>query len=195
MRRSTQKRLPYAYVSVVVQRIGTPAVAHNCPSFRTFMRPDMLRALFSGVQIGQGGGMTDTDIENILTRTKTIAVVGFSANPARPSHYVAAYLQSQGYRVIPVNPGLAGQVHLGETVYGSLADVPDTVEMVDIFRRSDAVPAVVDESLARWPSLGCIWMQLGVIHEGAAEVARKNGTQVVMDRCPKIEIPRLSLAK
>lgn len=138
---------------------------------------------------------SDDTIERVLTGARTVAVVGFSANPDRPSHYVAAFLQGQGYRVIPVNPGLAGQSHLGETVYADLASVPDDVDMVDIFRRSEAVPDIVSEALARWPGLKSVWMQLGVMHEGAAAEAEARGVDVVMDRCPKIEIPRLGLLK
>ncbi|MBQ2260272.1 MAG: CoA-binding protein [Loktanella sp.] len=136
--------------------------------------------------------MTDDDLLRIvLERTKVIALVGASANPARPSHQVGAYLRQQGYRVIPVNPGLAGQQLLGETVYATLADVPDDVDMVDIFRQSDAVPAIVDEALARWPDLQTIWMQIGVMHEAAAQVAQARGVDVVQGRCPKIELARL----
>ncbi|WP_322892893.1 MULTISPECIES: CoA-binding protein [unclassified Yoonia] len=135
--------------------------------------------------------MSDDLLRDILTRTKVIALVGASANPARPSHQVARYLGQQGYRVIPVNPGLAGQELLGEVVYATLADIPDDVDMVDIFRQPDAVPALVDEALARWPDLQTIWMQIGVTHEAAAQVARARGVDVVQDRCPKIELARL----
>lgn len=137
---------------------------------------------------------SDDDIIDILTRVRVIALVGYSANPARPSHQVAQYLQARGYRVIPVNPGLAGQDHLGETVRAGLSDIPEDVDMVDIFRRSDAAGAVVDDALARWPGLKAVWMQLGVIDAEAAARARDAGVQVVMDRCPKIEIARLGLA-
>ncbi|MFN3662163.1 CoA-binding protein [Yoonia sp.] len=135
--------------------------------------------------------MSDDELRDILTRTKVIALVGASANPARPSHQVAAYLMQQGYRVIPVNPGLAGQQLLGETVYASLDDVPEDVDMVDIFRQPDAVPALVDGALARWPDLRTIWMQIGVTHAQAAAVAQAHGVDVVQDRCPKIELARL----
>lgn len=139
-----------------------------------------------------GDPMTDDDLlRTVLERTKVIALVGASANPARPSHQVGAYLRQQGYRVIPVNPGLAGQQLLGETVYATLADVPYDVDMVDIFRQSDAVPAIVDEALARWPDLQTIWMQIGVAHAEAAGVATARGVDVVQDRCPKIELARL----
>ena len=135
--------------------------------------------------------MTDDLLRDILTRTKVIALVGASANAARPSYQVADYLMGQGYKVIPVNPGLAGQKLLGETVYASLTDIPDDVDMIDIFRQSDAVPALVDEALARWPTLQTIWMQIGVTHPQAAAVARARDVDVVQDRCPKMEIPRL----
>ena len=137
--------------------------------------------------------MKDPEIKQILTEAKVIAVVGISANPARPSYGVAAFLQARGYRIIPVNPGLAGQELLGETVYADLAAIPADilVDMVDIFRRSEAVPEVVEEALAHLPALRVIWMQLGVVHERAAEVARARGVTVVMDRCPKIDYPRL----
>ncbi|WP_439154882.1 CoA-binding protein [Yoonia sp.] len=134
---------------------------------------------------------TDSHLRRILDRTRTIAVVGVSANPVRPSYYVARYLGLKGYRVIPVNPGLAGQTLLSETVYATLTDVPDDVDMVDIFRRSDAVPPIVDEALARWPDLQTIWMQIGVEHAEAAEKAQARGVDVIQNRCPKIEYQRL----
>lgn len=133
----------------------------------------------------------DSYIHDILNRTKTIALVGFSANPARPSHGVARFLISKGYRVIPVNPGLAGQIFFDEKVYPDLTSIPDAVDFVDIFRRSEAVPDIVDEALARWPDLRTIWMQLDVIHEDAAAVVTALGVDVVQDRCPAIEYPRL----
>lgn len=133
----------------------------------------------------------DSFLKQILQRTKVVAVVGVSANPVRPSYFVARYLRLKGFRVIPVNPGLAGQELFGETVYATLADVPDDVDMVDIFRRSEAVPAIVDEALTRWPQLRTVWMQIGVVHDQAAEVARARGVDVVQDRCPKIEYQRL----
>lgn len=134
---------------------------------------------------------TDETLRAIFKRTRTIAVVGVSANPVRPSYFVARYLGLKGFRVIPVNPGLAGQSLFGETVHASLADIPDEVDMVDIFRKPDAVPALVDEALARWPSLQTIWMQIGVTHAEAAAKAAARGVTVVQDRCPKIEYQRL----
>ena len=135
----------------------------------------------------------DADIADILKSTRVIAVVGFSPKPDRPSHRVARFLQSKGYRVIPVNPGIAGQVHLGEVVYPNLGSIPAdaAIDMVDVFRQSDAVPGVVDEALAALPDLRTIWMQLGVGHASAATVAEEAGLRVVQNRCPAIEYPRL----
>lgn len=135
-----------------------------------------------------------TDIARIARDTRTIAVVGLSPKPDRPSHGVARFLQAQGYRVIPVNPGHAGQTILGETTYASLSDIPaeSGVDMVDIFRNSDAVPAIVDEALSVLPGLRTIWMQIGVTHAEAAAKARAAGLTVVEDRCPKIEFPALA---
>ena len=139
--------------------------------------------------------MTDDDlIRDILSRVRTIAVVGFSANPARPSHGVARYLQSRGYRVIPVNPGLAGQIHLGEKVHGTLAEISAPVDMVDVFRRSEAVAGVTDEAIALPRMPLAIWTQLGVRDDAAADRARARGMLVVQNRCPAIEIPRLGIA-
>ncbi len=132
----------------------------------------------------------DADIRDILTSVRSIAVVGWSPKPERPSHGVAAYLARRGYRVIPVNPGQAGQTALGETVRATLAEA-GPVDMVDIFRRSEEAGAVVDEAIAVGASV--VWMQLGVIDEAAAVRARAAGLRVVMDRCPAIEIPRLGL--
>ena len=134
---------------------------------------------------------SDEHLRAVLGAMKTVAVVGMSGNPARPSHYVAQFMAARGIRVIPVNPGLAGQTLLGETVYATLADIPFDVDTIDIFRRSDAVPAIVDEALARWPDLQTIWMQIGVEHADAAAVAEARGVTVIQDRCPKIEFPRL----
>ena len=134
---------------------------------------------------------TDDFLRDILKRTKTIAVVGVSAKQIRPSFYVARYLKLKGYRVIPVNPGLEGQELLGSQVYPDLKSIPDDVDMIDIFRRSEAVPAIVEEALARWPNLQTIWMQIGVEHADAAAVAQARGVDVVQNRCPKIEYQRL----
>jgi len=137
--------------------------------------------------------MTDEDIRQILSSVKTIALVGWSPKPDRPSHGVAANLVRRGYRVIPVNPGQAGQSALREVVRASLADITEPVDMVDIFRRSEEAGAVVDQALAAFPGLKAVWMQLGVVDEAAAERARARGVKAVMNRCPAIEIPRLGL--
>ena len=133
---------------------------------------------------------TDNELRDILASVKTIALVGWSPNPDRPSHRVAAFLAARGYRVIPVNPGQAGQQALGETVVASLADV-GPFDMVDIFRRSEEAGGVVDAAIAAGAKV--VWMQLGVVDEAAAARARQAGLRVVMNRCPAIEIPRLGL--
>ncbi len=125
-------------------------------------------------------------MQDVLKAARTIAVVGFSANPSRPSHDVARFLQARGYRIVPVNPGLAGQVILGETVHASLRDIPVPVQMVDIFRRSEEVPAIVNDAIAIGAS--SVWMQIGVRDEAAAARAEAAGLRVVMNRCPKIEL-------
>lgn len=135
--------------------------------------------------------LTDTDIARILTTVKTIAVVGWSPRPDRPSHGVARFLAARGYRVIPVNPGQAGSLSpWGEPVRATLAEA-GPVDMVDIFRRSEEAGAVADEAVALGARV--IWMQLGVEDAAAAQRARAAGAEVVMNRCPAIEIPRLHL--
>ncbi|WP_272009463.1 CoA-binding protein [Roseovarius sp. ZX-A-9] len=134
---------------------------------------------------------SDAFLRGILSRTRRIAVVGVSMNEVRPSYYVARYLTLKGFDVVPVNPGHVGKVLFGKTVVGSLQEIEGEVDMVDIFRRSEHVPPIVEEALVRFPDLGTIWMQIGVINEAAAEVARARGVDVVMNRCPKIEYQRL----
>lgn len=119
------------------------------------------------------------EIGELLKRTKTIAVVGLSDSPLRPSYGVSAYMQSQGYKIIPVNPSIKGS--LGEKAVASLADVEEKIDMVDVFRRSEYVPDLVDEAIRL--KVPAIWLQEDVIHEAAAEKARKAGIFVVMDRC------------
>jgi predicted CoA-binding protein len=119
------------------------------------------------------------EIAELLKRAKTIAVVGLSDSPLRPSHGVAAYMQSQGYRIIPVNPTIKGA--LGEKAVGALSDIQEKIDIVDVFRRPEGVPEVVDEAIKL--GVPAIWLQEGVIHEEAAEKARKAGIFVVMDRC------------
>ena len=136
----------------------------------------------------------DTYLRGILDTVRTIAVVGASPKADRASHRVMAYLQGRGYRTVPVNPGQAGRTILGEPVYASLADVPEAIDMVDVFRKSEAAGGVVDEALALSPLPAAIWLQLDVIDAAAAERAEAAGVKVVMDRCPAIEIPRLAAA-
>ena len=140
-----------------------------------------------------GRAYEDDVVRRVLAGAKAIAVVGASPNPSRASHYVMAYLQSKGYRTIPVNPRAAGLEINGEKVYSRLADVPAPVDMVDVFRNSSAASDVVDEAIAEQKRLGIksIWMQLGVRNDAAAQRAEAARITVVMDRCPKIEYPRL----
>jgi uncharacterized protein len=118
-------------------------------------------------------------ITDILKGSKTIAVIGLSDNPFRPSHGVSEYMQSHGYRIIPVHP--TAETVLGQKVYRSLSEIPDKIDIVDVFRRPDAVPAIVDEVIAL--KLPVLWLQETVVHEEAAEKAREAGVKVVMDRC------------
>jgi predicted CoA-binding protein len=136
----------------------------------------------------------DSFIRRILKETKTIAMVGASANWNRPSHFAMKYLQTKGYRVIPVNPGQAGKQILGETCYAALADVPEPFDMVDVFRNSEAAGPIAEEAIRLKDDKGIrtLWMQLGVRNDAAAERAEAAGLQVVMDRCPKIEFGRLN---
>ena len=134
----------------------------------------------------------DAQIRQILKDTKRIALVGASANEARPSWIVTKYLLDRGYDVIPVNPGLAGQTLLGKTVYASLKDIPGPVDMVEIFRNSGAAGPLTDEALTLDPLPKVIWMQLSVRNDEAAAKAEAKGVAVIMNRCPKIEYGRLS---
>jgi uncharacterized protein len=149
------------------------------------------QVLFYGIMIPQPG---DDQILTILTSVRTIALVGLSANSARDSNEVFAVLLRHGYQTVGVNPGLAGQTIHGAPVYATLGDVPVPIDMVDIFRNSEAAGGTVDEALALSPLPKLIWMQLGVINAAAAEKARAAGVIVVMDRCPKIEIARLAIS-
>ena len=133
----------------------------------------------------------DPYLRDILTSVRTIAVVGASPRHERPSHRVMAYLQRRGYRTIPVNPYAAGTTINGETVYARLADVPEPIDMVDVFRRTEMAGDVVDQAIAVGAKI--VWMQLGVRDDDAAARAEAHGLKVVMNRCPAIEIPRLGL--
>ena len=134
----------------------------------------------------------DRYIRGILNTVKTIAMVGVSANTSRPSYFAFKYLLERGYSMIPINPGLEGQALLGRKVYAKLADVPEPIDMVDIFRASRYAPGIVEEALALSPRPQVIWMQLAIRNDEAAKLAEANGLKVVMNRCPKIEYGRLS---
>ncbi len=139
---------------------------------------------------------SDARLRKVLTRVKTIAAVGVSLNPVRPSNYVARYLHYRGYKVLPVNPGSAGQNVFGQRVYKSLKTIPkrhDPIQMVDIFRNSEAAGEVVDEALDALIDRGLevIWMQIGVVNKAAARRARARGVEVLMDVCPKMEHQRI----
>lgn len=133
----------------------------------------------------------DEDIYELLANTRTIAMIGASDRPDRPSHRVMAFLQGQGYRVIPVNPQITGEHVHGEYVWRDLSQIGEPIDLVDIFRRPQAAGEAVDEAIAAGAK--AVWMQLGVINEEAAARAEAAGLKVVMDRCPAIEIPRLGV--
>jgi predicted CoA-binding protein len=137
-------------------------------------------------------GYSDDYIRGILNTVKTIAMVGASEKESRPSYFAFKYLLEHGYRMIPVNPGHAGETMLGQKIYARLSDIPEPVDMVDIFRASKYALPIVQEALTLKPRPQVIWMQLGVRNDEAAALAEANGMKVVMNRCPKIEYGRLS---
>lgn len=138
-------------------------------------------------------GKSDDDIARILEETRTIAVVGASQNPARPVYGVMSFLIGRGYEVFPINPGLAGQELHGRKVFASLADVPAEIDMVDVFRNSEAAGDTIDEALALPVLPKVIWLQLGVVNPAGFARAEAKGVTMVMDRCPAIEAPRLGV--
>lgn len=135
----------------------------------------------------------DEVLRNIFASVKSIALVGASANPQRPSHGVMNFLLKRGYAVTPVNPGLAGQMLLGQTVVATVGDLSGPIDMIDVFRNSATIPSLVEEILTMPFLPKVVWMQLGVEHAQAAEALEKHGITVIMNRCPAIEIPRLGL--
>jgi predicted CoA-binding protein len=137
---------------------------------------------------------SDGLLRDVLSSVRVIAMVGASGDWKRPSFFAMKYLQRRGYRVIPVNPGRAGTEILGETVYATLADVPGQIDMVDVFRASEAALGIADEAVALMPEkqIKVLWLQLGIRNDAAAKLAEDAGMQVIMDRCPKIEFARLS---
>jgi predicted CoA-binding protein len=132
---------------------------------------------------------SDADLKHLLENTRTIALVGASPKPNRPSYGVMAYLQRSGYRVIPVNPVAAGTTIMGETVYGTLAEIKEPIDMVDVFRRAEDTPPVAEEAVAAGAK--SLWLQLDIANDEAAKIATEGGLDVVMDRCTAIEIGRL----
>lgn len=135
--------------------------------------------------------VSDDTIRRVLLETRTIACLGASANPARPSHYVSEFLVSRGYRVIGVNPGQAGRQLFGEPAVARLADLAQPVDMVDIFRSRENLFPAVEEALGALPDLRVIWMQIGLRDARAAALAEARGVTVIQDRCPMVEFPRL----
>ncbi len=137
---------------------------------------------------------SDATLRGILSEIRVMTMVGASGDWKRPSFFAMKYLQRRGYRVIPINPGRAGTEILGETVYASLADVPVPIDMVDVFRSSEAALGVAEEAVAlvEEKQIKVLWLQLGIRNDAAAEIAEAAGIQVIMDRCPKIEFARLS---
>jgi len=136
---------------------------------------------------------TDPMLRKIFAETKTLACVGVSMNPIRPSYFVARYLSLKNFRVIPVNPGHVGETLFGEEIYGDLASIPKDIQIdiVDIFRRSEHVPPIVAQAIEHLPDIKTIWMQIGVMNAEAAEMATEAGLQLIENRCPKIEYQRL----
>ncbi|MCC5972328.1 MAG: CoA-binding protein [Pararhodobacter sp.] len=133
----------------------------------------------------------DATLRHMLKTTRTIAVIGVSLNPVRPSYFVARYLSLRGFRVIPVNPGHAGETLLGQTVRAHLSDCPEDVDMVDVFRRSEHVPPIVADAIDHLPNLRTVWLQIGVESDAAFAMAQERGLNFVQNRCPKIENQRL----
>ena len=133
----------------------------------------------------------DAALKRLLTRTRVIAAVGVSPDPVRPSHYVGRYLWRRGYRVIPVNPGIAGERLFGEVAVAARQQIDAPVDMLDVFRRPEHVPALWQEARTALPGLRTLWMQIGVRHPGVAAEAAAAGVDVVQDRCPKMEHQRL----
>jgi uncharacterized protein len=135
---------------------------------------------------------SDNEIRDLLSTVTRVAVVGASASEEKPAYFVPAVMQNEGYEILPINPGQAGKEILGQKVYASLADVEGRIDMVDVFRRPDHVEGVVDEILALPEKPKVIWLQIGVYNEAAVKKAEAAGITVVTERCPKVEIPRLS---
>ena len=135
---------------------------------------------------------SDSFLRKVLARNKVIVSVGVSLNAIRPSYFVARYLSRRGYTIIPVNPAYEGELLFGQRVYARMDQIEQPIDMVQVFRKSDAVPAIYEDALACWPALKTIWMQIGVEHQATARKAQARGIDVVQDLCPKMEHQRLS---
>ena len=135
--------------------------------------------------------LSDQLLRDILNSTKTIVMVGLSMNETRPSYFVGRYLHKRGYKIIPINAGHGGKHFFGQLVRSSIDEIDESVDMVDIFRKPEAVPQIVDDSVAKLKGLKTIWMQIGIKHKSSAQKARQLGLNVIEDRCPKIEHQRL----
>src|SRR5262244_3549680 len=179
--RRLQSRRPRMQARLVLRRNGALPRAPRAPYVQRKEAPGV-----------DHDNYDDSYIRGILNTVKTIAMVGVSANTSRPSYFAFKYLLERGYRMIPVNPGLAGQYLLGRMAYATLADIPEPADMVDVFRASQHALPIVAEALQMQPRPRVIWMQLGIRNDEAAELAEANGLKVVMNRCPKIEYGRLS---
>ncbi|WP_371157131.1 CoA-binding protein [Jannaschia sp. 2305UL9-9] len=134
---------------------------------------------------------SDALLRDVLTRARSVACVGVSPNPVRPSHFVARYLSLRGYRVVPVNPTCAGTTLFKEEVVPDIASISGPVHILDIFRKPEAVPALVEDGLARLPDLVCVWLQIGIVSPEAEAMCAAAGVPIIQDRCPKIEYQRL----
>ena len=163
-------------------------------AFRNPLPHDSIRKMASASQdMNMDENYSDEFLRDLLTSVKTFASVGISVNPVRPSYFVGRYLSLKGYRVIPVNPAYSGQTLFGETVLENLNSIPleADVDVLDIFRKHEEVPALVECALDRFPKLKVVWMQYGISHPEAAKMARARGVAAIQNRCPKIEYQRL----
>ena len=142
--------------------------------------------------MGQEEIYSDQYLSKILNENKTIASVGVSLNPIRPSYFVSRYLSRRGYAIIPVNPAYAGQIVWGNLAYSQISQIIQDIDMVQIFRKSEAVPEIVEDAILHLPNLKTIWMQIGVMHADAAKTAREHDLEVIQNLCPKMEHQRLS---
>ncbi|MEM7644587.1 MAG: CoA-binding protein [Pseudomonadota bacterium] len=134
---------------------------------------------------------SDDLLRDVLTQARTFACVGVSPNPVRPSHYVGRYLSLKGYRVVPVNPGHVGTELFGVSVVGDLAEIEEPVDVLDVFRRPEVVPGLVEEALAALPGLSCVWLQIGIVSPEAEAMCDAAAVTIIQNRCPKIEYQRL----